>query len=76
VGKRVGSVLGGVQFALSWRSQQISDRRTSHIAALLQSCTSFPFSQKLFVSPEISPVIAIRFDFPSFSRTEKEEEES
>ena len=46
--------------------------RTSHLAALLQSCTSFPLSQGSFVSQEL-PVIAIRFDFTSFFRTEKEE---
>ncbi len=61
-GKRIGVV--AVQLLCRGG---VNNLRTSHIAALLQSCTSFPFSQSLlFVSPELSPVIAIRFDFPSF----------
>lgn len=37
--------------------------RTSHFAARLQSCTSFPFFQSFVHCTRVTSVIAIRFDF-------------
>ena len=69
--KRICAGCGGsVYFVVE--EPTISDRRTSQSNCNLVH--HFLSLRALFVSRDLSPVIAIRFDFTSFFRTEKEEE--